>query len=406
MTDCNCNSSETLTSADIIALKQYATTLKRVVESQELTTVTPEGKTIDTVTGALAQLGWSLPAFTYAAGITFNQGDERRLVDENGILYAPKPDQMPFTTTGNFQSDLPKLYPVQQAGLNQALSRWQENRTYGRHDRVIADSGDIYQNAKSLSNFALQPDIVGNQWSRVAPSLMGNQRRYFAHRGMSRNYPENTCVAFEAAGQAGFFGCETDVIATSDDHWVCMHDLTLNRTTDGVGNVRTSTLNTIRSLDAGSWFDQYFTGVMVPTLEEYLQICARFNMVPLVEIKGTGSLYTDALMNELIDLCTQYIPDYRFIIQSFDPAYLTQVRRLNSQCVLSLLASSYSTNTLQTCMTLGNCYLSLFNGAMPSNTDDIVKANIPVIVWTTNDSDLMDIKGVSGYITDTTNRVY
>jgi glycerophosphoryl diester phosphodiesterase len=53
---------------------------------------------------------------------------------------------------------------------------------------------------------------------------------------------------------------------------VLMHDGTVNRTTDGKGKVRELTLNQIRALDAGAKFDSKFTGAIVPTLEEALNL--------------------------------------------------------------------------------------------------------------------------------------
>ncbi len=73
-----------------------------------------------------------------------------------------------------------------------------------------------------------------------------------AHRGASRQFPENTMEAFRGA-QAILPGCllETDVRLTRDSSIIMMHDELLEMKTDGAGPVGTAVLDQIRALDAG-----------------------------------------------------------------------------------------------------------------------------------------------------------
>ena len=57
---------------------------------------------------------------------------------------------------------------------------------------------------------------------------------------------------------------------TSDGVVVAFHDATVDRTTDGTGDIANMTLAEVQVLDAGSWFDPSFAGERVPTLEEVL----------------------------------------------------------------------------------------------------------------------------------------
>lgn len=91
-----------------------------------------------------------------------------------------------------------------------------------------------------------------------------------AHRGFSELYPENTMIAFQKAYEVGISGVELDVRKTADNEFVVMHDGTVDRTTNGTGNVSDLTLSYIKSLDAGSWFNESFAGEKVPTLVEVL----------------------------------------------------------------------------------------------------------------------------------------
>lgn len=75
-----------------------------------------------------------------------------------------------------------------------------------------------------------------------------------AHRGFSGKYPENTLPAFEAALAHGVELLELDLHPTSDFVPVVIHDLTVDRTTDGHGDVAAHSLSQIKELNA-SWWD-------------------------------------------------------------------------------------------------------------------------------------------------------
>ncbi|WP_417385575.1 glycerophosphodiester phosphodiesterase [Gimesia sp.] len=96
-----------------------------------------------------------------------------------------------------------------------------------------------------------------------------------AHRGLLKVAPENTLANFRACLELRL-GFEFDVQRSQDGHLVCIHDSTLDRTTNGSGKVANLTLSEIRQLDAGSWFDPRFKGERVPTVKEVLQLAAQY----------------------------------------------------------------------------------------------------------------------------------
>ncbi len=122
----------------------------------------------------------------------------------------------------------------------------------------------------------------------------------FAHRGGVVDFPENTLYAYDQAALAGADVLEMDVYQTKDNELVILHDLDVDRTTNGTGNVVDLTLAELRALDAAYWFvpgagtphdrpveDYAFRGIAtgdvppppgytaadfrIPTLEEALQ---------------------------------------------------------------------------------------------------------------------------------------
>jgi len=98
----------------------------------------------------------------------------------------------------------------------------------------------------------------------------GGRTRVIAHRGFSSKAPENTLAAVRAAIDVGADMVEIDVTLTADDHVVVFHDETLDRTSDGSGEVFRFTLSELRKLDAGSWFSPAFAGERIPTLDAVL----------------------------------------------------------------------------------------------------------------------------------------
>jgi glycerophosphoryl diester phosphodiesterase len=110
-----------------------------------------------------------------------------------------------------------------------------------------------------------------------------------AHRGASAYAPENTIPAFELAAQQGSTFVEFDLQLTRDKQVVCLHDNSLERTTDveqvfpdrsrpaasGTGAptwmLEDFTLAEIRRLDAGAWFDAKFRGTRIPTFGETIE---------------------------------------------------------------------------------------------------------------------------------------
>ena len=101
---------------------------------------------------------------------------------------------------------------------------------------------------------------------------------YQAHRGVQKEYPENTMASFRAAKEQGYDIIEIDPAITKDGVFVLMHDDTINRTArDNEGKPPLHETNThdITFADAskyeyGSWFAPEFKGEKLPTLEEVL----------------------------------------------------------------------------------------------------------------------------------------
>jgi glycerophosphoryl diester phosphodiesterase len=76
-----------------------------------------------------------------------------------------------------------------------------------------------------------------------------------AHRGASTEAAEHTLAAYVRAIDSGADALECDVRLTRDGHLVCVHDRTVNRTSDGRGAVSELDLARLNALDFASWHD-------------------------------------------------------------------------------------------------------------------------------------------------------
>ena len=119
-----------------------------------------------------------------------------------------------------------------------------------------------------------------NRWLRADDPLV------IAHRGQSVDAPENTLEAYRRAARLGADMIEADVGMTRDGVLVMMHDATIDRTTNGRGDLRELTLDEIRRFDAGSWFGVEFAGLNVPTTEETLTLARELRVMMCFEAKG------------------------------------------------------------------------------------------------------------------------
>jgi len=130
-----------------------------------------------------------------------------------------------------------------------------------------------------------------------------------AHRGASAYAPEHTLASYRLAIEQGADFVEQDLAVTSDGVLICLHDASLERTTNVAqvfpdrwtetvieGRKRKAwlandfTLAEIKRLDAGSWFDPKFSGERVPTFDEAVTL-----------VKGRAGLYPELKTPEIYE---------------------------------------------------------------------------------------------------------
>ncbi|TLS38283.1 glycerophosphodiester phosphodiesterase [Pseudalkalibacillus caeni] len=144
-----------------------------------------------------------------------------------------------------------------------------------------------------------------------------NKTLIFGHRGAAGTAPENTMVSFQAALGSGAEGIELDVQLTKDGVPVVVHDEKLNRTTDGHGWVKDFALAEIKTLDAGSWFSEGFSGERIPTLKETVHWAKATNLLLNIEFK-TAYIPYKGIEKAVIDCIKAFDMENRVILSSFN----------------------------------------------------------------------------------------
>jgi len=147
-----------------------------------------------------------------------------------------------------------------------------------------------------------------------------------AHRGASKQAPENTMAAFRRALELGADGIELDVHLTSDGYLAVIHDEMLDRTSNGKGLVRDRTLAELKELDFGSWFSKDFSGERIPELNEVLRLLSDWDGLLNIEIKN-GPVFYPGIEKAVADAVRKYKRLNRTIISSFNHYSLVDIRK-------------------------------------------------------------------------------
>lgn len=182
--------------------------------------------------------------------------------------------------------------------------------------------------------------------------------RLIAHRGYRVGAPENTIPAFEMAGELGYWGMECDVQVTSDGVWIVNHDLTVDKMTDGTGNIADMTYAEIQSFTIDNGFNVgLYPNTKLPTLDDFLYICKKYGVVPVIEIKVPRKPYTTTDYDNFVSIVRRHGLEYNSIMISGGFDICMEIRNRSKTIVIHPLALITQPN-LDFVKSLGNASIN------------------------------------------------
>ncbi len=220
-----------------------------------------------------------------------------------------------------------------------------------------------------------------------------------AHRGASLKYPENTMSAFKGAKELGADWIELDVAETKDGYIVVTHDTNFKRTAGVDKNIWDMTLEEVKELDVGSFFNKKFKGEKVPTLEETLLFAKNNNIKLNIELKPTGKEHD--FEKKVVDLIVEHNYLKYTVITSQTYEVLENVKKYNKDVeTVYVMSLAYGNITSLE-------YADHFSIEATSVTKSLVKKvhkeGKELYAWTVNTEDsimeMIDLK-VDNIITD------
>lgn len=228
-----------------------------------------------------------------------------------------------------------------------------------------------------------------------------NSILYVAHRGSSKDRPENTISAFKKTLEDGILCNEIDLRLSKDNKIVIMHDETVDRTTNFSGLVKDYTFDELLDMDAGAWFGEDFSNLndtRIPSFEEVLQYFKDKQMYFELDTKE----------EEVVDVAVPLIESYNMVDQCFfvGPEKTSNYVKDNYPQFISYRAAPYNDidHHLKNAKTNGQEVISWRE--ITNNVSDKVHENRRVLrhSWTKEDSEsdiqrLIDL-GVNFILTD------
>ncbi len=200
---------------------------------------------------------------------------------------------------------------------------------------------------------------------------------------------------------------ELDVMLSRDRRVVVFHDSILDRTSNGRGYVADKTLEELKRLDAGCWFDSRFAGQQIPELSEVLDLLGRRVFVN-IELKSNAyepDHPPDAIEKQVVELLKQKNLLESSLVSSFEVKFLEQIIAMEDSPAIAFISEEPADRkTIQMCHRLNVfSFHPNYRVVTEDQVDQLRAADLKVFPFTVNtraDAIKMLDMGVDGIITD------
>lgn len=200
--------------------------------------------------------------------------------------------------------------------------------------------------------------------------------------------PENTLRSFVRAEASGMDAIELDLHLSKDGALVVMHDVDVDRTTDGSGPIAARTLAELRELDAGQ-------GERIPVFEEVLDAVSSPLQAEIKDVAAARALADVIRERDLVG---------RVEVSSFHDEAVTEIAQLVPGVRTVLIASRWGADVVDRAKAAGAATLALNIRRLTLEVvEQAHSEDVKVIGWVVNTQDHLRLAralGLDGATTD------
>ena len=264
---------------------------------------------------------------------------------------------------------------------NSSLSADTDGTLSANSDAFVPSQKAVKTYVDSLTN----PDLISQLTNPI----------YIAHRGGSSVAPEQTMGAFRISSAIGADMIECDVDTLADGSLILMHDTTVNRTTDGTGNIAAYDAVSVKSLDASYNWPNGYESESVPLFDELLnEFGGKIVLCP--EPKTLNTLLP------MIQKVKARKLEKSVIFQATVPAGLTTITS-NGCTAVRVFFSEPTASDIADAVSGGASYLCGDGAAFSQAKLQEMVAALPTWCYTVNTRKLRDTLlgyGITGFMSD------
>ncbi|MCI5746012.1 MAG: hypothetical protein MR270_07015 [Erysipelotrichaceae bacterium] len=206
-----------------------------------------------------------------------------------------------------------------------------------------------------------------------------------AHRGFSKMERENTLIAFSVAGATEeFYGIETDIHVTNDNHFIIIHDENTSRVTNNRVNldVEKNSYDIVKNVVLSDLDGNMRNDLRIPDMIDYFKICKKYNKVAVCELK---QVFSKDQIAEIIKIVDSIDMLNNTIFISFILEDLIMLKEINENIQAQWLLCEYKEEHMETLLKYHLDVDAHYASINKEKIDNLHAHNIKVNIWTVDD---------------------
>ena len=239
------------------------------------------------------------------------------------------------------------------------------NNIDSRFESINSSLDNMENNQNVLTNFILGKQLLNGHGTKIGIN--------------------NTIQAYEFLANTKCYDMlEADVHCTIDGVWVCTHDDDISINTNGIGLISQMTFETTQIVDVvnGGNNINKFPKMKIPKLEDFINICLQYSLVPMIEIKCS---MTNEKYNSLSTLIRRLGVENKVIITAYNQNVIQELRKMTNATLLWLIPSDrdISDSDITFAKNLGKCGLGGYQYKLTKPQIEKCKENnVFTYIWT------------------------